>query len=46
MSRKCVIEEGSTQHCGTCGSHSAAMSMLALIMLAVIGGLTAMFFGK
>jgi hypothetical protein len=46
MSQKCAIEEGGKQQCGTCGGHSAAMSMLGLVMLAVIGGVAAMFFGK
>lgn len=46
MPQKCAIEEDGKQQCGTCGGHSAAMIMLGLVMLAVIGGLAAMFFGK
>ena len=43
MSQKCIIEEGGKQQCGACGSHSAMTSMMALAVLAVIGGLAVTF---
>ena len=46
MSQKCAIEEGGKQQCGTCSGHNAGMSMLALVMLAVIGGVAALLIGK
>lgn len=46
MSQKCTSEQGGKQQCGTCGGHKTMMSMLALVVLAVIGGLAALLIGK
>lgn len=46
MSQKCSTEQSGEQQCGTCGGHSAMMSMLSLAVLAVIGGLAALLIGK
>jgi hypothetical protein len=43
MSQKWALEEGGKKQCETCSGHSAMMSMMALAVLAVIGGLAVTF---
>jgi hypothetical protein len=44
MSQICTTDQ-SGKKCGACGGHQAAMLMLGFVLLAVIGGLAAMFLG-
>lgn len=45
MSQICATKQGEVK-CETCGSHKSMLVMLALIALAVVAGMYALWFGQ